>query len=152
MVDDKSIPMNLISVCNGMSTGADIAFFRFIALSVVKRKRIMDIKDIEKYPAMTTYCIYRAWGEVYDFDFEMEHRSHKLLRTGFCYGGKHIPFRGVRITEECIACGECRERCSFKAIYQRDELFIIDPTKCDVCDDCYTICPSGAIEIVIDGP
>jgi ferredoxin len=135
-----------------MSTGADIAFFRFIALSVVKRKRIMDIKDIEKYPAMTTYCIYRAWGEVYDFDFEMEHRSHKLLRTGFCYGGKYIPFRGVRITEECIACGECREKCSFKAIYQRDEMFIIDPTKCDVCGDCYTICPSGAIEIVIDGP
>jgi ferredoxin len=111
---------------------------------------MLGVKDIEKYPAMTTFCLYRAWGEVYDFDFELEHRSHKLLRTGFCFGGTHIPFRGVRITDECIACGKCKERCSFKAIDQCDEHFIINHTKCDVCGDCYTICPTGAIEIVID--
>ena len=129
-----------------------------IALETLKEKAtvnemfMLGVKDIEKYPAMTTFCLYSAWGEVYDFDFEMEHRSHKLLRNGFCFGGKHIPFRGVRITEECIACGECRERCSFKAIYQHNEQFIIDHTKCDVCGDCYTICPTSAIEIVIDDP
>ena len=108
------------------------------------------VKDIEKYPAMTTFCLYRAWGEVFDFDFEMERRSYKLLRTNFCFGGKQIPFRGMHITEECIACGECQEGCSFNAIYQQDEQYKIDHTKCDVCGDCYTICPSGAIEIVID--
>ncbi len=113
---------------------------------------MLGVKDIEQYPAMTTFCLYSAWGEVFDFDFEMEHRSHKLLRTGFCFGGKNTPLRGVRITEECIACGECQENCSFKAIYQHDEQFIIDHTKCDVCGDCYTICPSNAIEIVIDDP
>ena len=129
-----------------------------ISLETLKEKAavnemfMLGVKDIEKYPAMTTFCLYSAWGEVYDFDFEMEHRSHKLLRTGFCYGGKHVPFRGVRITEECIACGECLDRCSFKAIYKHDEQFIIDHTKCDVCGDCYTICPSDAIEIVIDDP
>jgi ferredoxin len=113
---------------------------------------MLGVKDIERYPAMTTFCLCSAWGEVYDFDFEMEHRNHKLLRTGFCFGGKLIPFRGVRITEECIACGECRERCSFKAIYQHEEKFIIDHSRCDVCGDCYTICPTNAVEIVIDDP
>ena len=112
----------------------------------------LGVKDIERYPAMTTFCIYRAWGEVFDFDFEMEHRSHKLLRTGFSFGGKLIPFRGVRITEECIACGECEERCSFKAIYQNEGQFIIDHTRCDVCGDCYTTCQAGAVEIVIEDP
>ena len=29
---------------------------------------------------------------------------------------------------------------------------IIDHTKCDVCGDCYTICPANAVEIVIDNP
>ena len=47
---------------------------------------------------------------------------------------------------------ECQKGCSFKAIHQDDDKFIIDPTKCDVCGDCYTICPSDAIEIVIDDP
>jgi len=118
--------------------------------AAVNEMFMLGVKDIEKYPAMTTFCLCRAWGEVFDFDFEMEHRSHKLLRTGFSFGGKTIPFRGVRITEECIACGECRERCSFKAISQHDEQFVIDNTRCDVCGDCYTICPANAVEIVIE--
>lgn len=108
------------------------------------------VKDIERYPAMTTFCIRRAWGEVFDFDFEMEHRSHKLLRTSFSFGGAQIPFSGVRITDECIQCGECREKCSFKAIYEHAEQFKIDHTKCDVCGDCFTICQSDAIEIVFE--
>ena len=73
--------------------------------ATVNEMFILGVKDIERYPAMTTFCLCSAWGEVYDFDFEMEHRNHKLLRTGFSFGGKLIPFRGVRITEECIACG-----------------------------------------------
>jgi ferredoxin len=109
------------------------------------------VKDIERYPAMTTFCICQAWGEVFDFDFEMEHRSHKLLRTSFSLGGAQIPFSGVRITNECIQCGECQEKCSFKAIYEHAEQFKIDHTKCDVCGDCYTICPNDAIEIVVEG-
>ena len=120
--------------------------------AAVNKMFILGVKDIERYPAMTTFCLCSAWGEVFDFDFEMEHRNHKLLRTAFSFGGKIIPFRGVRITEECIACGECEENCSFKAIYQHDDKFIIDQTKCDVCGDCYTICPNNAVEIVIDDP
>jgi NAD-dependent dihydropyrimidine dehydrogenase PreA subunit len=47
------------------------------------------------------------------------------------------------------ATGDIKE-ISFKAIYQHDGQFIIDHTKCDVCGDCYTICPTSAVEIVID--
>jgi ferredoxin len=129
-----------------------------ISLEALKEKAatnemfMLGVKDIEKYPAMTTFCLTSAWGEVFDFDFEMEHRSHKLLRTSFSFGGKQIPFRGVRITEECIDCGECMDICSFKAIYQHNDRFIIDHAKCDVCGDCYTICPNDAIEIAIEDP
>ena len=113
---------------------------------------MLGVKDTEKYPAMTTFCLYSGWGEVFDFDFEMEKRDHKLLRTGFSFGGKKIPFRGMRITDECVACGECMENCSFKAISQRNGKYVIDPTRCDVCGDCYTVCPSNAVEIVIEDP
>ena len=111
---------------------------------------MLGVKDIERYPAMTPFCLYRAWGEVFDFDFEMAHRSHKLLRTRFCFGGQQIPFQGMRITQACIGCGDCVEKCSFKAIYQEDDQFIIDHAKCDVCGDCYIVCPNDAVEIVIE--
>ena len=131
----------------------EISFDTLKKKAAINALFLLGVKDIEKYPAMTTFCLYRAWGEVFDFDFEMKHRSHKILRTGFCFGGEHIPFRGVRITEECIFCGECWEKCSFKAIYQKDEQYIIDHTKCDACGDCYTVCPASAIEIIVgDSP
>lgn len=129
-----------------------------VPLKTIKEKAVANkdfmvcVKDIEKYPATVAFCLHSAWGEVFDFDFEMEHRSHKLLRTGFCFGGKQIPLRVLRITDECIACGECQEGCSFKAIDQVGEQFVIDTEKCDVCGDCYTVCPSNAIEIIITPP
>jgi ferredoxin len=125
-----------------------------ISLAVLKEKAevngmfTMGVKDIEKYPAMTTFCLHSAWGEVFDFDFGMEYRDHKLLRTRFSFGGKPIPLQGVRISDACIACGECREGCSFKAIHEADGRFVIDQTRCDVCGDCHTVCPEGAVEIV----
>jgi ferredoxin len=129
-----------------------------ISLETLKEKAaanemfMLGVKDIERYPAMTTFCLYRAWGEVFDFDFEMENRDHKLIRTSFSFGDKPVPFRGVRITEDCIACGECQGKCSFKAISQHNDQFIIDNTRCDVCGDCYTICPNDAVEIIIEDP
>jgi len=130
----------------------EISFDKLKKKAATNEMFILGVKDSERYPAMTTFCLYSAWGELFDFDLEMEYRSHKILRTGFCFGGKHIPFRGIRITEKCNACGECQEKCSFKAIYKHDERLIIDHMICDLCGDCYTICPTNAVEIVIDEP
>lgn len=107
----------------------------------------LGIKDIERYPAMTTFCVYRAYGEVFDFDFEMRQRSHKLLRIPFSFGGMEIPYRGMRISTDCISCGECYENCTFKAIEKQGDSYTINHDKCDVCGDCYIVCPSEAIEI-----
>ena len=131
---------------------------REISLEELKAKAATDeqfllgVKDIARYPAMTAFCLYKAWGEVFDFDFEMKHRAHKLLRKPFCFGGQDIPFRGVRITEACTGCGQCLERCSFKAISQQGEVCVIDQSKCDVCGDCYIACPADAVAIVNDMP
>ena len=126
-----------------------------ISLAELKEKAAVNemfalgVKDTERYPAMTTFCLYKAWGEIFDFDFEMELRPHKLLRTAFSFGGAQIPFQGVRITDDCISCGKCEEKCSFKAISHQDERFVIDHAKCDVCGDCSLVCPAEAIEVVM---
>lgn len=123
-----------------------------ISLDALKEKAansdtfLLGVKDIEKYPAMTTFCLYRAQGEVFDFDFEMENRPHKLLRTSFAFGVQQSLARGVRITEKCISCGKCMKKCSFKAITEENGTYRIDPVRCDVCGDCYMACPAEAIE------
>lgn len=127
---------------------------REISLELLKEKAVknsmfdLGVKDIERYPAMTTFCMYRGSGEVYDFDFEMKNRDHKLLRTPLSFGGMVIPFRGVRITEECVGCGDCIKTCTFKAIYQDGDKFKINHEKCDVCGDCTITCLVDAVEAV----
>lgn len=108
----------------------------------------LGVKDIDKYPAMTAFCLYQAAGEIFDFDFAMEKRDHKLKRTRFTFGNMAYPFRGVRISNDCISCGQCFEGCSFKAISESEGQYVIDPTRCDVCGDCYTLCPANAIEVI----
>jgi ferredoxin len=102
--------------------------------------------DLVAYPAMTNFVINRGRGEIFDYDFEMEYRDHKLLRTRFSFGGMEVTTAGCRITDKCTACGTCIEECSFKAIVEGDPHYSIIPERCDACGSCYMVCPEEAIE------
>lgn len=104
------------------------------------------IEDNERYPAMTAFVIYHARGEVYDYDFDKIHRSHKLERRRFAYGGmKYEPAGLTILTDKCIGCGICQKGCSFNAIEPDGEKYRINPNRCDECGDCFTNCPAGAV-------
>jgi len=51
------------------------------------------------------------------------------------------------ITDECINCDVCEPECPNEAIYQGDEIYEIDPTKCTECvghydePQCVAVCP-----------
>lgn len=105
------------------------------------------LEDIERYPAMRLFCIHKGKGEMFDFDFEMEHRDHKLLRTRFAFGGESVNPAGAGINpERCIACGECFDACSFKAIHPGTP-YSVDGARCDECGDCSVVCPEDAVEL-----
>lgn len=105
------------------------------------------LEDAARYPAIRFFCIHKGKGEIFDFDFEMENRDHKLLRTRFAFGGETYNDAGARINpDDCNACGECFESCSFKAIIP-GETFRIDGSRCDECGSCFEVCPMDAIEI-----
>lgn len=106
------------------------------------------VTDMDKYPAMKkgNFLIYKAKVEVFDFDFDCEHRDHKLLRQRGAFGGAIFNEPGPRITDRCIECGLCYKKCSFKAI-EKGTPFKVIPSKCDDCGDCISVCPAGAIEI-----
>ena len=103
------------------------------------------IEDLERYPAMTTFVLYRAKGEIYDYDFDMKNRDHKLERERFSFGGFPVEPAGLQITEACIGCGSCMEQCSFKAVRREGDRYVIDGSRCDECGNCFVHCPAGAI-------
>jgi len=105
----------------------------------------LGIKDVEKYPAMRIFVLYRGKGEVFDYDFETKLRDHKLLRINFSFNGFTDKVFSLGIKENCIGCGKCFRKCSFKAIEKNGDDYIINRRKCDVCGDCIVACPVDAI-------
>ena len=101
--------------------------------------------DMKKYPATRNLVMCRGKGEIYDFDFEMINRDHKLLRTRFSFGGMKVNPPGCKITDKCIECGTCFETCTFKAIKPGSPYSIIGE-RCDECASCILVCPEDAID------
>ncbi len=104
------------------------------------------IKDQEQYTAMVVLCITKAYGDVFDYDFELVNRDHKLERIYFSYHGATIKYKGLKIDpDRCIGCGACQEKCSFLAVDQTAHGYAINRHRCDECGDCYLVCPVQAI-------
>ena len=57
------------------------------------------------------------------------------------------------ITEECINCDVCEPECPNEAIYQGDNIYVIDPLKCTECvghynePQCQQVCPVDCIPL-----
>ncbi len=122
-----------------------------ISIEEIKSKEnpIFDlcIKDQEKYKAMVVFCITKARGEIFDYDFQMQDRDNKLERMYFSYNGMSIKEKGLIINKEkCIKCGICKKECSFKAIKFESNEYTVNINRCDECGDCYINCPVKAIE------
>ena len=102
------------------------------------------IYDINKYPETRVLVLHSAWGELYDYDFNMVHRDHKILRERFAWGGATFEAPGLSITDACIECGACADACTHKAIVAGTPYAILGE-RCDECGNCYHVCPTGAV-------
>lgn len=102
------------------------------------------VYDINKYPETRVLVLHSAWGELYDYDFNMVHRDHKILRERFAWGGATFEEPGLTIADACIGCGACADACTHKAIVA-GEPYRIRGERCDECGNCYHVCPAGAV-------
>jgi ferredoxin len=106
------------------------------------------LKDIERYPMMTTFVLHSFKGELYDYDFEKTNRDHKLERQRFAFNGESYIQSGFNINKDtCIACGTCYKACTFDSIIKGDKYYSINPSRCDECGSCYSVCPVNAITV-----
>ncbi len=75
--------------------------------------------------------------------FREEYLAHI---DGHCPTGKCKEMISYRITEECIGCTKCAQRCPSDAIEAKPyELHHVDVEKCIKCDICKQICPVNAV-------
>ena len=64
----------------------------------------------------------------------------------------------LMITDECINCDVCEPECPNDAIYQGDEIYEIEPSKCTQCvghydePQCQQVCPVDCILIDEEHP
>ena len=122
---------------------------REVSIDEIKKKNNPDfqycIEDNARYPSMTAFVLYRAKGEIFDYDFEKKKRDHKLERMRFSFGNFKVEKPGLTITEKCIGCGKCFKVFTFDAIEKDGNKYKIRGNRCDECGNCYTVCPVGAV-------
>jgi len=94
----------------------------------------------KKNDILDVFCLIKCKGELYDLS--TEHPLRK--RFSFGYEGE-IDQLGYFITEDCTACGICKDACPTRTINEGD-IYKIDPQYCVECGRCYEHCPHNAIE------
>ena len=51
----------------------------------------------------------------------------------------------AEVTDGCVGCGDCVDRCSFGALSVVDEVCIVENSRCVGCGQCTAACPAEAI-------
>jgi NADH-quinone oxidoreductase subunit F len=120
-------------LCGGKGEPDDLAKLEMLA-SEVKRGSLCGLGQTAPNPVLTTLRYFRE-----------EYEAHA---QGRCPAGKCAPLIRYVVTDKCIGCTICAQRCPVNAItpapYRRHE---IDIHKCTRCDVCRQACPSVAIEV-----
>ena len=77
--------------------------------------------------------------------FRDEYEAHL---NGVCQTGKCIPLINYSITDDCIGCTLCVQRCPVAAIhFQPHEKHMINKDLCIKCDACRQVCPTNAVVV-----
>ena len=121
----------LDKITSGKGTYDDIDSLEKLALSV-KRGSLCGLGKSAPNPVLTTLKYFRE-----------EYEAHI---NGHCSTGKCKGMITYDITDECIGCTNCAQRCPSEAIVAKPyEKHSIDTEKCIKCDICRQICPVNAV-------
>jgi NADH-quinone oxidoreductase subunit F len=76
------------------------------------------------------------------------HEEYEAHLAGHCPAGRCKDLIAYRITDDCIGCTICAQRCPVDAIAMTPyEKHVIDQEKCTRCDNCRQVCPEKAVVV-----
>ena len=123
----------LRKIRSGKGTPGDLNKLEKLSLST-SRGSLCGLGKTAPNPVLTTLHYFRG-----------EYEAHL---QGHCPAGKCLPLIRYEVTEECIGCTKCAQRCPSDAIaFKPYEIHSIDTEKCIKCDICRQICPVNAITV-----
>jgi NADH:ubiquinone oxidoreductase subunit F (NADH-binding)/NADH:ubiquinone oxidoreductase subunit E/Pyruvate/2-oxoacid:ferredoxin oxidoreductase delta subunit len=121
----------LDKICSGKGTETDIELLEELGHST-KTGSMCGLGKSAPNPILTTIRYFRE-----------EYLAHI---HGHCPTGKCKGLITYTITEDCIGCTKCAQRCPSQAIEARPyEVHIVDNEKCIKCDICREVCPVNAV-------
>lgn len=79
---------------------------------------------------------------------------HLILKPQINHTIQYKAGHKAEITEsKCIGCGKCQQVCRYTAIYRQENgTFAVDSFACEGCKACVLVCPTKAIEFVLNHP
>jgi NADH:ubiquinone oxidoreductase subunit F (NADH-binding)/NADH:ubiquinone oxidoreductase subunit E/Pyruvate/2-oxoacid:ferredoxin oxidoreductase delta subunit len=121
----------LEKICNGKGTLEDIVILEDLAIKT-KKGSLCGLGKTAPNPVLSTLKYFRD-----------EYIAHI---DGHCPTGKCKNIIKYSITDDCIGCTKCAQRCPSNAIEMRPyEVHQIDTEKCIKCDICKQVCPVNAV-------
>jgi len=120
-------------LCEGRGKKGDIEELQKLA-QVVKNGSLCGLGKTAPNPVLSTIRYFRS-----------EYEAHIEKR---CPAGKCRALITFSVTDDCIGCTLCAQRCPVDAIEMKPyEIHEIDSDKCIRCGTCKNVCPAGAIEV-----
>ena len=120
-------------LCAGQASKTDIDELEHLA-QMVKTTSLCGLGKTAPNPVLSTLRYFRD-----------EYEAHVEKR---CPAGKCKALIRYSITDDCIGCTICAQRCPTDAIamkpYEKHE---IDDEKCIRCGTCKDVCPADAVEV-----
>jgi len=120
-------------LCEGKGQTGDIEKLHELSL-MVKKGSLCGLGKTAPNPVLSTIEYFRD-----------EYEAHL---EGRCPAGKCKGLITYKITDDCIGCTICAQRCPADAIeftpYVKHE---IDTEKCFCCDTCRNVCPAEAVKV-----
>lgn len=68
-----------------------------------------------------------------------------IFRENYVMGKGNISWKGYRITDSCIGCGNCVKNCPQRCI-EEGKPYMIQQEHCLHCGNCHAVCPVKAVE------
>ncbi len=123
----------LTRLCEGSGTNEDLERLSVLG-KVMKQSSLCGLGRTAPNPALTALTYFRE-----------EFEAHV---AGRCLAHKCKPFLTYTITDDCIGCTKCAQRCPSGAIQMAPyEVHEIDLEKCVRCGACYEVCPVHAVKV-----